>query len=449
MNLITRRLIAASLILIFCLSAPILILYTAGFRYNIKKGQLEKAGALVIKSEPSGARILLNNEDLKKSTPVRLNNIIPDEYLVSLEKENYYTWTKNLEVKTQETTFAEDIVLFRESAPELLTEHNVDWIDFSPGNKFAVYSVSDFSQDYLYLLNLDNKKSRLLFNDNNLFHNPEISWSKDDTWILFKTNEFAAAISTFLPKQFKNIETKNFNLAPTNFKWNQTEFNALYFQVGNKIYQQDILLDKAAVIYSPSADEKVQDYIVYDNAIYIIKQLNQKVLLTKQPMNQENPIAVNKTIELKNSFYYFDNVLNEKLALRDQQNNYYYLVAFELDKIVFNKNQVQNASLFSKDNLLLLQTDQELSFVNLNDETLRENTITRYSEGLVDAKWHTSSNYALTLHEGKISIIELDNRDGHFFITLPMDNISKFNLDQDAKALIIFKENQLWSVSLK
>ncbi|MFH0780181.1 MAG: hypothetical protein V1928_05025, partial [Parcubacteria group bacterium] len=64
MNINLRRGIAIGLIVLFLVAAPILILYTAGYRYNFKKNQVQKTGALVISTAPSGAEVTLNNEPL-------------------------------------------------------------------------------------------------------------------------------------------------------------------------------------------------------------------------------------------------------------------------------------------------------------------------------------------------------------------------------------------------
>ena len=42
--------------------APLLILYSLGYRYDFVKGSLEKIGVLFIKSYPKSANIFLNNK---------------------------------------------------------------------------------------------------------------------------------------------------------------------------------------------------------------------------------------------------------------------------------------------------------------------------------------------------------------------------------------------------
>src|SRR3990167_9001195 len=160
MSLTARRIIAIIFFVFFMVSAPMLILYTAGFRYNLKKAQLTKTGVLVIDSKPSGAVVYLNEQKTKSKTPVRLNNILPDEYSIKAEKAGYFPWNKKLNVLTQETTFAEDIVLFKKSIPETIKEHTDKsvWLNFSPDKKSALYIEKNYplNSESLFLLNLYN-----------------------------------------------------------------------------------------------------------------------------------------------------------------------------------------------------------------------------------------------------------------------------------------------------
>jgi len=91
MNITIRRLIAAVFIISFAISAPLLLLYASGYRYSLKKTKLEKTGALIIKSEPTGAKIFLNEEEMPDKTPARISNILPDDYLITVSKQGYYS----------------------------------------------------------------------------------------------------------------------------------------------------------------------------------------------------------------------------------------------------------------------------------------------------------------------------------------------------------------------
>ncbi|NQT49639.1 PEGA domain-containing protein [Candidatus Kuenenbacteria bacterium] len=449
MNLVTRRVIATIFILTFAVCAPILIFYTAGYRYNIKKTKIQKSGALVVDTAPNGAQLYLNNKKLNKKTPVRLNNLLPDEYFIELKKENYYDWSKKLSVRSQETTFAEDIILFQKSEPELISEKNIAWLNFSPDNKFAIYTVTDFSQDYLYLLNLSNKKSYLLFNNNSNLTDPSVIWAKNNSFILFNTKEHSTILPTSTATEVKPFDLNDQNIKGENFKWSKKDSNILYFETGNQVFELNVLSKKTEPIFSLETSEKLFDYYMNDKEIFIIKQTNNKTLLSKYHLTNDNKNLLFKTIELKNSAYKFDNLYNSKLGFNDINNNIFYLVNNDLDKILTNKQNVEHAELHEDANLLLLQTNQELSFLELSAPTIVERNITRYSQGLENAKWHKFSNYTIALQNNKLHIIELDDRDGHFFITLPFKNVTSFGIDSNSENIFFVQDGFLWSLSLE
>jgi len=96
---------------LFFLSAPLIVLYTAGYRFHFDTHQFVKTGVLSVSSIPKHAKLFLDQKP-QGDTPVFLNNVFPGTHRLSLQKEGYLPWEKTLLVKGNETTTAEDIVLF-------------------------------------------------------------------------------------------------------------------------------------------------------------------------------------------------------------------------------------------------------------------------------------------------------------------------------------------------
>ena len=80
MTLPFRRIVYIAFIIIFLIITPIIILYTAGYRYNFQKHRIQKTGILILKSNPAGASIYLNGELKKEKTQARIANLLPDDY---------------------------------------------------------------------------------------------------------------------------------------------------------------------------------------------------------------------------------------------------------------------------------------------------------------------------------------------------------------------------------
>lgn len=116
MSVRSRQIIFILLTIIFAASAPLLMLYASGYRYNFKKKILEKTGALVLDSTPEKARILINGNDAHKLSPARFPRLLPGEYVIRMEKEGYHWWEKTLRVESKRTTFATDVVFFKNTS---------------------------------------------------------------------------------------------------------------------------------------------------------------------------------------------------------------------------------------------------------------------------------------------------------------------------------------------
>ncbi|MBI4133517.1 PEGA domain-containing protein, partial [Candidatus Uhrbacteria bacterium] len=115
----TRAVIFYTFLALFLVVAPTVLLYTSGYRYNLRRGRIEQVGGLVLKSMPRDALVTLNGKTLGARTPTNLK-LAPNEYEVEVRRDGYHSWTKTLLVESRATTFAEDIVLWKESVPVML-----------------------------------------------------------------------------------------------------------------------------------------------------------------------------------------------------------------------------------------------------------------------------------------------------------------------------------------
>ena len=111
MHINTRRLIASAFILVFLIAAPILVLYTAGFRWNFKKWSWQKTGSIYIEVEPKDAVILINGKTADQKIPAIINALSPDAYNIKIEKNDYISWERIIEILPEKTSIIKDIIL--------------------------------------------------------------------------------------------------------------------------------------------------------------------------------------------------------------------------------------------------------------------------------------------------------------------------------------------------
>ncbi len=138
----TRRILFTVFLGAFLITAPLVVLYTAGYRYNFGTGRVVQTGVLSVSSIPKGADILLDGTDERATTPSLLKNIFPGDHEIVAEKAGYSTWRKTLAVESKKTTFADDIVLFMDGNQTLVRETDLRAVSMSPQGTKAAYAMT-------------------------------------------------------------------------------------------------------------------------------------------------------------------------------------------------------------------------------------------------------------------------------------------------------------------
>jgi hypothetical protein len=116
MNPFKRKFLFFSLFLIFLITAPLITLYSLGYRLDLKNKKITQTGGIFVKTIPPSAQIFLNGKLSKKTDflfgSAVIKNLLPRTYKVRVEKDGFFPWEKELEVKEKEVTKTKTIVLF-------------------------------------------------------------------------------------------------------------------------------------------------------------------------------------------------------------------------------------------------------------------------------------------------------------------------------------------------
>jgi len=124
------------LVAVFCIVTPVLILFTAGYRYDWSEKRLVTTGVLSIDITPKDAAVFVNDIRIEKDVPIRLTNLTPNNYHIRIEKFGFHVWEKDMTVQSNQTTYIRDISLLEQSTPTLvLAEQNTP--SFSASGIFA------------------------------------------------------------------------------------------------------------------------------------------------------------------------------------------------------------------------------------------------------------------------------------------------------------------------
>lgn len=141
MTLRKRRIIMVVSILAFLILAPILLLYTLGYRID-SSFRIGRTGGLYVSSPLSGSEIFVKNKLERKTNILQsglfLQNLIGGVYSVLVTKESYWPWLKNLEIKEGMVTEARAILMPRNPKGELLLKGSFSNVWASPYQKLLL-----------------------------------------------------------------------------------------------------------------------------------------------------------------------------------------------------------------------------------------------------------------------------------------------------------------------
>ncbi|BCX15061.1 MAG: hypothetical protein KatS3mg088_744 [Patescibacteria group bacterium] len=259
----------------------LLSLYARGYRFDNKNLKLTPNGLLVVKSNPEGAQIFINQE-LKGATNANFN-LAPDTYDITVKKEGYSSWNKRLTIKKEEVTEV-DAHLFK-IAPSLsaVTFNSCINPQASPDSTKIAFIVpptqENIAQDKEGLWVLENINLPLGFSrdprritDGDLKDSDWI-WSPDSRQILLLTprGKFLLDVSNFTPQDKRvNIANKADLLIED---WQKEEEKILKSKIKStpdKIaeilqnYAENITFspDETKVLYTATVDYKIPDEII-------------------------------------------------------------------------------------------------------------------------------------------------------------------------------------------
>ena len=409
MKLRYRRIIYLTFIGFFLIAVPTVSFYAAGYSYNFKRHKIEKTGILYIDSKPKDALIYINDQ-YEAKTPKRFARLLPDIYKIRVEKNGYYSWEKELEVKSNLTTFSKDIILFKKNLPINIIEGEISILASSKNQEKIIYSLTKENIDELRLLNLRSNEDILIKQFNNQAYNQLefMEWSPSQNKALLKEviGEFAkyliVDIETLKVREIFDITRLNFNKV----SWDTLDDNYLYALRKAVFYQIDLFNNSTKILLSAN----IEDFQVNKNEAYYITRVANELFLNKIILNGEN-IELAEKIKLPSpSQYSLQPSTPEYLVLLDKKNNDLFIInskSFDDENIEDNIVLQDRAKkiIWSKDlTSLLYYTDFEIWTFNFS--TRQKNLITRYGETIDQAFWHTGEKYIVYRTGNIIKTIE-------------------------------------------
>lgn len=151
---------------LFILVAPLAVFWSQGYRFDFESRKISQTGGLFLKVIPRQVNVYIDGKPNKRTDfffgSLLIENLLPKKYNVTVVKEGYHSWEKNLEIKEKEVTEIKNIVLFPKNVNFNLLSGRVKDFWFSP------------DQRKIIIKEIQEKESSLLTDEN---ESKEYNWS--------------------------------------------------------------------------------------------------------------------------------------------------------------------------------------------------------------------------------------------------------------------------------
>ncbi|MDD5552814.1 MAG: PEGA domain-containing protein [Candidatus Omnitrophica bacterium] len=137
-----RAFLFYSSVAIFITGLPLILSFALGYKFDRRAFKFTRTGLLVLKTQPQGANIFLNETLFPAKTPATVTELLPGNYTVRLELEGHYPWINQAGISAGKVTFLEKIILFplRPDIKQINSETlSTFWADEERG---AIYYVN-------------------------------------------------------------------------------------------------------------------------------------------------------------------------------------------------------------------------------------------------------------------------------------------------------------------
>jgi len=445
----TRKIILLLFLVAFSLTAPIVILYTAGYRYSWKKTKFEKTGMIHLESIPGAAQVFINGKLQQRTTPDSFPRLLPDEYDVRIEKRGYLPWEKMLEVRSSETTFAQEIRLFSDTMPRLLTEADVEQAAVFGKNGTVTMLVKSHDWQELILVR-DGKAlpTPLARFSGETLTDAALSWSPDGKYVLLQSPPEEPVRVFLYPVTSANGEpfaihealakiTKSDEKVRLRIRWNSdgSMLSALTEDGAFIIHPDDQTIDQVP------ASMRAQDVATGEGAVYLLRPARSEQAVASGSVDADAvdltriPFADARSSEIVASLpkgdYRFVDITARYLIVSDRGSGKLLLISPKngavLAKLVGESVRWEKAPGKGR---LLVWNGFELSIFNPASGTAE--LVTRVGSTITDCRWHPAGTSVIFSTATGIFASELDDRGTrNTYELIRFPSVKAFDVDAD------------------
>lgn len=404
MSIVYKRIFWIGAIVLFLILSTVAVLYGRGYKYNPNTNTIESTGILYIKTYPRDVNIWIDDQLYASHTPWQKNRLLPGEYTLNIEANDYFNWEKRINITAGQSTMIEDVVLFKREM--MIALRKFDLLDhISMSNNNQVLLVTENNENKLLVLNQTFEN----FNDIYTFTTDDtielISLSPNDKKLIYKNQNSYWLINLEYPAEHYRLSGLN-NIYWQDFKWHQNDDDIIYSRIDNSISQ--IILDKDGAKIETQINN-IYGYFPYQDGLIYAEQNDKEMTLTLASTELEK---IKDLIYIPFSSGITSDNYGNTLVLNDYSNNKLYYLKIENNEDIIAKifDNYTNFKWYSKTHdKIAMWNDNEISiyFVNRDESLL----LLRTSNNISNVWWHPNGTYIFYQTNDDINLIELDERD--------------------------------------
>lgn len=441
MTIKIRRLIFYSLIAIFIVLAFIIIPYSNGWIFDFKTFTFAKLGGLYLETDPIDAQIVVDGLQMQikpgfLKSGILIANLFPKTYHVSVTKQDYQSWSRDVVVKSSLVTQIHPIVLLPEKLQMDVVAKNVKNIFLN-------------SQDIAW----QDTNNSLKVNGNNIRGGQFVSWLGDNKFVLtidkptgnyfaVNVNDDTALNINLILKNLKDQKSINDTSKINKIIPYSSDGNKIVLESGKYLYLLDFNKPSIDIIKNGAYDPLVagNGKVFFSDS----KNLYSYDLNLKSNSIIAQKGAISAEISPNNQFLAFS--AENKLFLFDQTESQIKLIELANDPAYFK---------FSPDSKKLAVVSKNSWWINIyfigDDSELfgkKPMDLSSFEVGTLDTdlpiSWYNNSSYMFLKYSNSLDLLEIDDKNPPENIQLVKNGINKYFYNQKDNLIYLLIDSTLY-----
>jgi hypothetical protein len=441
-----RRIIYLLFIGCFLLVAPLLALYSMGYRYHPDKHRIERTGLILVDGTPRTTRVLIDGVERAIRLPARIGSLIPNTYSVRVERKGYHPSMRQLTVSGGRTSFFTGFSLFHDTDPTIVHDGTIHAFSSSSDGTWAAYILRAEGLEELWLIDLSTDEQSLIARSplpsDDGTEPTALTWSPRDSVLMVRTANDAFIVDPADPRTREPIADL-LPHAPSVLSWELDSSAAIIAESAGRLFRLHRATGRVTVL---PIDLPKAPYALARGTLYTVDDTSVVAIPTNG--SQKKTIA---QLPRTATVSAFTNLSGAALSLEVTRPDRSLTIVTSTGSIAIREGGHLRSSPRDPKTILWFANAYELW---AEGDAIGTRLLERRETPLVDAVWHPKKTHAILASERDVTAIPLDPASTTLPITLAtFSSITSLAVTTDGSVLYIAGDRNgrtgLWHLQLQ